>query len=162
MHNEKLVSAVLNTQINAEFYSAYLYLAMSAYFEATNLSGFAHWMQVQAQEELTHALKFCNFMHDKLWRVNLTEIAKPQFEWQSPTAAIADALAHEKKITAAINNLVDLAIESKEHSVHSFLNWFVDEQVEEEANADKILNQLHLIANNTSALLVLDHNLSTR
>lgn len=161
MQNEKMVVA-LNSQINAELYSAYLYLSMAAYFESVNLPGFANWMEIQGQEETGHAMKIYQFMNSRSWRVKLLEIAKPQAEWQSPVAVIREVLAHEQKVTALINNLVDIAIETKDHAVHSFLNWFVNEQVEEEANANDILHKLTLVGDNSGLLLMLDKELGSR
>lgn len=151
-----------NKQINAELYSSYLYLSMSAYFESINLPGFANWMRCQAQEELVHAMKFYNFMNDRGGRVSLAAIDGPPVKWESPLHAFQDAYAHEQKVTALINNLVDLATAGKDHASTSFLQWFVNEQVEEESSADKVVQQLHLAGENGSGLFMIDRELGTR
>lgn len=151
-----------NKQINAELYSSYLYLSMSAYFESINLPGFANWMRCQAQEELVHAMKFYNFMNDRGSRVSLAAIDGPPVKWESPLHAFQDAYAHEQKVTALINNLVDLATAGKDHASTSFLQWFVNEQVEEESSADKVVQQLHLAGENGSGLFMIDRELGTR
>ena len=120
----------LNEQINAELYSAYLYQAMAAYFEDEDLDGFANWMDIQAQEELSHARKIYDFINERGGRVKLKAIEAPQNEWDSPLNAFEDAYAHEQKITKMIDDLVNLAIEENDHAANSFLQWFVDEQVE--------------------------------
>ncbi len=152
----------LNKQINAEFEASYLYLSMSAYFESINLPGFANWMKIQAQEELTHAMKIFRFVNERGGRVLLTAVAKPETEWKAPLNAFEDALAHEQKVTAMIDNLVDIAMEEKDHASRSMLNWFVDEQVEEEANASEIVEKLKLIGDKGHGLLMLDRDLATR
>jgi len=151
-----------NKQINAELYSSYLYLSMSAYFESINLPGFANWMRCQAQEELVHAMKFYNFMNDRGGRLSLAAIDGPPVKWESPLHAFQDAYAHEQKVTALINNLVDLATAGKDHASTSFLQWFVNEQVEEESSADKVVQQLHLAGENGSGLFMIDRELGTR
>lgn len=152
----------LNKQINAEFEASYLYLSMSAYFESINLPGFANWMKIQAQEELTHAMKIFRFVNERGGRVLLTAVAKPETEWKAPLNAFEDALTHEQKVTAMIDNLVDIAMEEKDHASRSMLNWFVDEQVEEEANASEIVEKLKLIGDKGHGLLMLDRDLATR
>jgi ferritin len=159
-HNK--MQAALNKQINAEMYSAYLYLSMSAYFEEQSLKGFAHWMKIQAKEEMEHAMKFYNYIHERRWQVKLTAIATPKSTWSSPLAAIEDAFAHEKKITANINSLMDLAVSSKDYASQSMLQWFVDEQVEEENNADDIVQRLKLINKHQGMLMMLDAELGKR
>jgi len=135
---------------------------MSAYFESINLPGFANWMKIQAQEELTHAMKIFRFVNERGGRVLLTAVAKPETEWKAPLNAFEDALAHEQKVTAMIDNLVDIAMEEKDHASRSMLNWFVDEQVEEEANASEIVEKLKLIGDKGHGLLMLDRDLATR
>lgn len=152
----------LNKQINAEFEASYLYLSMSAYFESINLPGFANWMKIQAQEELTHAMKIFRFVNDRGGRVILTAISKPETEWKTPLDAFEGALAHEQKVTGMIDNLVDIATEEKDHASRSMLNWFVDEQVEEEANASEIAEKLKLIGDKGQGLLMLDRDLASR
>jgi len=152
----------LNEQINAELFSSYLYLSMSAYFDSQNLGGMSNWMQVQAQEELAHAMKFFAFVNDRDGRVLLKQIETPKTEWESPLDAFEDALAHEQKVTGLINNLVDLSLEEKDHATNTFLQWFVTEQVEEEATAKTIVDKLKLIGNNPGALYMLDGQLGQR
>jgi len=161
MISEKMSNA-LNGQLNAELYSAYLYLSMEAYFQAANLPGFANWMRVQAQEEQCHAMKFYDFINERGGRVILQQIQAPPNEWDSPLAVFEVVLAHEKKVTGLINGLVDLAIEEKDHAANSFLQWFVDEQVEEEDSAGTIVGQLKLIKESPQALFLMDKELSQR
>ena len=161
MLSEKMAGA-LNGQLNAELYSAYLYLSMEAYFQAANLPGFANWMHVQVQEEQFHAMKFYDFINERGGRVILAQIQAPPNEWDSPLAAFEAVLAHEQKVTALINDLVDLAIQEKDHAANSFLQWFVDEQVEEEDTAGTIVGQLKLIKDSPQALFLMDKELSQR
>ena len=158
----KKVEAALNNQINAELYSAYLYLSMNSYFLSINLTGFANWMRIQALEEMTHADKFYRYVNERGGRVTLMPIDGPPNEWSSPLAVFDDVYRHEQKVTAMIHSLVDLAIEEKDHATSSMLHWFVDEQVEEEANAQSIVAQLKLIGKNTGGLFMLDRELGTR
>ena len=161
MLNAKVEKAI-NEQIVAETYSAYLYLSMAAYFESRGLKGMGSWMKNQAQEELTHAVKFFNYVNERGGRVILGAIEAPPSEWQSPLAAFENALAHEGKVTGLINGLVDLAIAEKDHASNSFLRWYVDEQVEEEATAGEIVDQLRLIGEDGQGLLMLDRELGAR
>jgi ferritin len=152
----------LNKQINAELYSSYLYLSMAGYFESVDLSGFAAWMRVQAQEELVHAMKLYDFVNERGGRVTLTAIEAPAVEWESPLAVFEQAYRHEQKVTGLINGLVDLAIEEKDHASRSFLMWFVDEQVEEEASADAVVRKLKLAGESGSGLFMIDRELGQR
>lgn len=161
MLNPKIQDA-LNSQINAEIYSSYLYLSMSAYFDSQNLGGMANWMRVQAQEELTHAMKFFDFVNERDGRVQLTQVEAPKTEWTSPLEVFEDALAHEQKVTGLINNLVDLSLGEKDHASSTFLQWFVTEQVEEEAAARTIVEKLKLIGDNPMPLYMLDGELGQR
>jgi ferritin len=156
------IEEALNRQINAELHSAYLYLSMAAYFESENLSGMGTWMRVQAQEELTHAMKLFDFINERDGRVTLTELEGPQTEWRSPLDAFQGAYAHECKISALINQLVDLSIQESDHAANAFLQWFVSEQVEEEATAKSIVDKLKLAGDNSVALLMLDGELGQR
>jgi ferritin len=158
----KKMEAALNKQINAELYSAYLYLSMNSYFHSINLQGFAGWMRVQALEEMTHADKFYKFMVDRGGRVILDVIDKPPVKWTSPLAVFEDVLKHELKVTSLIHSLVDLAITEKDHATNATLQWFVNEQVEEEANADAIVHKLKLIGDNGYGILMLDSELAQR
>ena len=152
----------LNEQINAEIYSSYLYLSMAAYFDSQTLEGMAAWMRVQAQEELIHAMKFFDFVNDRDGRVLLTRIEAPKTEWASPLDAFEDALQHERKVTGLINNLLDLALGEKDHAANTFLQWFVTEQVEEEAAAKTIGDKLRMIGDKPMALYMLDGQLGQR
>ncbi len=156
------MNKALNGQVNAEFYSAYLYLSMSNYFKRVNLPGFAKWMEVQTLEELTHAMKFYNFINERGKKVTLKGIDGPPTEWDSPLAVFENAYQHEIKVTGLINNLVDLAIEEKDHATNNFLQWFVSEQVEEEASANEVIQKLSLAKDNQGALFMLDQELGQR
>ncbi len=156
------VQDALNSQINAELYSAYLYLAMTAYFEAENLHGFANWMRVQAGEEMTHAMKIYDFVNERNGRVVLKPVAGPPTEWESPLAVFEKAYQHEQEVTGLINRLVDLSIGESDHATQSFLKWFIDEQVEEEANADNVVQDLRRVANSAHGLFMLDRELGGR
>lgn len=161
MLSEKMKEA-LNKQLNAEFYSAYLYLSMSAYFESINLKGFANWMRVQAQEEITHAMKFFDYINERGGRVYLESIEKPPTEWDSPLHVFEETYKHEVNVTRMINDLVNLAIEEKDHATYNMLQWFVAEQVEEEASADEIRQQLKFIGEERRGVLMLDRELAQR
>jgi ferritin len=158
----KKMEEALNEQINAEWYSAYLYLSMEAYFESMNLPGFANWMRVQIQEESIHALKIYDFVNERGGRVLLKSIAQPPTEWESPLAVFEAAYKHEQKVTGLINDLVSLAIEEKDHATNSFLQWFVDEQVEEEDSANQVVQKLKLIQNDPGGLFLIDRELGQR
>ncbi|RLI72176.1 ferritin [Archaeoglobales archaeon] len=152
----------LNKQINAELYSAYLYLSMSAYFESINLKGFANWMMVQAKEEVTHAMRIYDYVVERGGRVKLTAIEQPPTEWKSPLDAFEAAYNHEVKVTQMINELVDLALKEKDHATYNMLQWFINEQIEEEASADEIVQKLKLVGNERSALFMVDRELAQR
>jgi ferritin len=152
----------MNQQINAEFYSAYLYLSMAAHFEGENLRGMAHWMQIQAKEEAGHAMKFFKFIVERGGRVTLTAIAAPATTWDSPQAIFEAVYKHERHVTSLINKLVDLAIAEKDHASGVFLQWFVNEQVEEEANASEILHQIKVLGDSKPGLFMLDRQLAQR
>jgi ferritin len=161
MMNEKMQAAI-NSQINAELYSAYLYLSMSAYYADINLPGFANWMRVQAQEETMHAMKFYDFMIERGARVLLTPVAGPEVKWESPAAPFQQAYQHEQMVTGLINDLVSLAMEVKDYASVTFLDWYVTEQVEEESNTDNACKQLDLIGSDRSALFMYDRELAAR
>lgn len=156
------MEAAINDQINAEFYSSYLYLAMSSYFESINLRGLASWMKMQTQEEIFHGMKMYAFVHGRGGRVVLSAIEQPPKEWLSPLAAFEHAYQHEQKVTALINGLVNLALDERDHATHIFLQWFVSEQVEEEATASGIVHKLRMIGSDASALFVMDQELGQR
>ncbi len=161
MLSEKM-SRALNKQINAEMYSAYLYLSMAAYFESVSLSGFAKWMEMQTMEEMSHAKKMYDFVNERGGRVILETIEQPKTEWSSPLEAFEDAYKHEQYVTSLINSLVDLALEEKDHATNNFLQWFVAEQVEEEASADAIVQKLKLVGGKGNAIFMMDRELGQR
>ena len=161
MISEKMQDA-LNEQVNAELYSAYLYLSMEAYFESINLAGFANWMRVQTQEEVSHAMKIYDYIDERGGRNTLKPIAGPPVKWDSPLAVFKAGYAHEQKVTGLINELVNLSIELKDHATNMFLQWFVNEQVEEEKNADDIVQKLKLMADAPGGLYMLDTELAQR
>jgi ferritin len=156
------MQAAMNKQINAELHSAYIYLSMSAYFADRNLNGFANWMRIQAQEEMVHAMKFFDFIIERRGRALLEPVAAVPTQWESALAVFENAFAHEQKVTGLINNLVDLSIKEKDHAANSFLQWFVDEQVEEEASADAVVQQLKMIGDSAAALFMFDREMGQR
>ena len=159
---KKKILKSLNDQINAEMFSSYLYLSMEAYFQSISLKGFAAWMRVQAQEEMMHGMKFYDFVNERGGKVTLEAIAKPETTWATPLAAFEAVLKHEEHVTSLINNLVDLAISEKDHASNNFLQWFVAEQVEEEASASEVVEKLKLIKDNPSGLFMVDAELGKR
>jgi ferritin len=161
MFSKKIKDAV-NDQIQREFESAHIYLSMAAYFDANNLPGFAHWMKVQFQEEQAHAFKFYDFVNDRGGRVMLQPLGQPPVEFESPLDAFEKALAHEEKITGHINDLYALAIEERDFASQPLLQWFVEEQIEEEKNAGDIVDTLKRIGDNYYALLMIDRELGQR
>jgi ferritin len=161
MINPEMEKAI-NEQINAELFSAYLYLSMSAYFQSQNLPGFANWMRIQFQEETLHATKFFDYLNERGGRVVLAAIDAPAKEWPSTVAAFEETLAHERKVTALINKLVDLSLKLSDHATNSMLQWFVTEQVEEESTAETILLELKMIEGNSSALFLMNRELGAR
>lgn len=161
MINEKL-EAAFNDQINKELYSEYLYLSMQAYFETQNLKGFVNWMQVQVQEEHAHAMGMFDYVNERGGKVTLEAIEKPQTDWNSPLEVFEAVLKHEEYVTSRINALMDVAEEVKDRAALSFLDWYLKEQVEEEANVGGVLQTLKLIKDDTHALLLLDKDLATR
>ncbi|MCD6558541.1 MAG: ferritin [Palaeococcus sp.] len=161
MLSEKMLKA-LNEQLNREIYSAYLYFAMAAYFDDLNLEGFASWMKAQAEEEWGHALRFYNYIYDRNGRVELSEIPQPPKEWKSPSDAFRASYEHEQFISKCINELAALAEEEKDYSTRAFLEWFINEQVEEEASVKKVLDKLRLVKDSPQGLFMLDKELSVR
>ncbi|MBN1590968.1 MAG: ferritin [Pirellulales bacterium] len=158
----KKMQEALNAQINAEYHSSYLYLSMAAHCQAINLEGFASWLRIQADEEMIHAMKIYDFVLERGGRVVLTAIEAPATEWESPLAIFEATYAHEQYITGRINKLVDLAIAESDHATNAFLQWFVNEQVEEESNADAVLQRLNLIADAPGGLFMLNEQLGQR
>lgn len=156
------VEEALNEQINAELYAAYLYQSMAAHFEDQSLGGFAHWMDLQAEEELEHARKIYDFVNERGGRVVLMGIDKPKTKWESGLEAFEDSLDHEKKVTKMINDLVALADEENDYATHSFLQWFVDEQVEEEDSVGEIVDRLKLVSDSNQGIFMMDDRLGAR
>jgi len=152
----------LNQQINAEYYSSYLYLSMSAYFESINLAGCANWMRIQAEEEMSHVMKFFHFVAERGGRVKLAAIEGPETDWGGPLAAFEATLTHEQHVTSLINKLVDLALAESDHATNNFLQWFVAEQVEEEASADAVVQQMRLMKDAPGGLFMIDRELGQR
>lgn len=160
---DKKLEKLLNDQIKNEFYSSYLYLAMAAYLEAKSLPGFAHWMKVQAKEEWGHGMRIFDFLIDRGSKVALQEIAQPPADFGTATEIFEKVLEHEKKVTILINALYDLSLKVNDHAAVVFLQWFVNEQVEEEKNAVLILDTLKIIKGETGpALVMLDRELAKR
>ena len=159
---DKKIEKALNVQLNAELYSAYLYLSMAAYFESLSLPGFANWVTVQAQEEQFHAMKFYGFLNDRGGRVTLQAIEGPPVEWESPLEVFKAVLAHERKVTGLINELVNISAEKKDHASGVFLQWFVNEQVEEEKSAQDVVSKLKLAKNDAGAAFMMDQELGQR
>ncbi len=158
----KKVEKALNSQVNAELYSAYLYLSMAAYFESSSLTGFAKWLKLQAKEELEHAMKIYNYILERGGKIELEKIDKPKFEWQSVLEAFNDAYEHEKKVTSLIYNLVELAQSEKDYATNEMLQWFVKEQVEEEAQTQLIVEHLKMVGDSKNGIMMIDHRLSKR
>lgn len=158
----KKMEKAINQQINAELFSAYLYLSMATYFESISLGGFANWMRQQVQEELFHAMKMFDFVCERGGRVILQAIDGPPSKWASPLAAFENVLSHEQKVTGLINDLVNLAHEERDHATNIFLQWFVSEQVEEEATAGTLVDKLKLIGKDANGLFMLDTELGQR
>jgi len=156
------IMAALNDQLNKEIYSAYLYLSMSAYSTYIGLKGFANWFMVQYQEEMMHAMKFYDYINSQGAPVKLLSIDGPPTEFESPLDMFDKTLKHEQFVTKRINDLVDLAIKEKDHATNIFLQWFVTEQIEEEANDNDIISKLKLVGKKGDALLMLDKELAAR
>ena len=161
MLNKKIEEAI-NNQINAEVYSAYLYYSMAAYFDSLSLKGFSHWMRVQALEELTHVQKFMTYIGDRGGRALLQPVEGPPTEWESPLAVLEVVYEHEVKVTSLINDLMDLALKERDHASVNFFNWFVGEQVEEEASVDEVVQKLKLVDKTEGGLFLLDQEMDKR
>ncbi|HOV15846.1 MAG TPA: ferritin [Spirochaetota bacterium] len=153
---------VISKQINKEFYSGYLYLSMAAYFESNNLSGFAHWMKIQAKEEQEHGLKFYEYVLERGGNIELFSIEKPKSDWKSPLDVFKFTYEHEQMVTEMIYNLMDFARAEKDLATEELLYWFIKEQVEEESNASKILERLEMMKDSTGGLLIIDKELGKR
>lgn len=156
------IEAAINDQIKHEFESAYLYLSMSAYFESVNLSGFAHWMRLQYEEETVHAMKLFDYLHDRGGRAVLQAMAQPQSTFNSSLEVFEMALHHEQRVTALINSLYDLAIKENDHATQIHLQWFITEQVEEEKSASDVVEKLKMAGDHPGALFLLNEQLGSR
>ncbi|MCY3022754.1 MAG: ferritin [Planctomycetota bacterium] len=161
MLSKKLQEAI-NEQIKHEFYSAYLYLAMAAHCESVNLPGFAKWLKVQSHEEWTHGMKFYDFLVDRGARVVLLGIPQPPAAYKGMLEMFEEVLAHEKKVTALINRLYELALQEKDYPAQVMLQWFINEQVEEEKSASLVVEQLKMVSEKGGALLYLDRHMAKR
>ena len=162
MELSKKMQDALNEQIREELASSYIYLSMAAYCESINLPGFANWMRVQSNEELEHALKFYGYIHDRGGRVLLQAIEQPPAEFEGPLGVFEKTLEHEQYITGRIHKLYGMAVEENDYASLSMLQWFVDEQVEEEKNASEILEVLKMIGDKGQGLIMLDRQLASR
>ena len=156
------IEKAMNEQLNYELYSSYIYLSMAASLERQGLPGFANWMRVQTQEEVSHAYKFYHHILERGGKVTLTQIDGPKTDWPDALSAFEEALEHERKVTARINNMMTLALDEKDHASATFLQWFVNEQVEEEATADEIIQKLKLASEYKAALFMMDKEMETR
>jgi ferritin len=159
--DKKLVKTI-NEQIKNELYSSYLYLSMAAYFESKNLPGFSHWMKVQAKEENEHGMKMFDFLVDRGERIILEAIPQPPSDFSSSQEVFEETLKHEKKVTALLNQLYDIASKTDDKASEIFLQWFITEQIEEEKNANAILETLKSIKPDSAALIMLDRELAKR
>lgn len=156
------METALNDQINFEFYSSYLYLAMSAYFDSIDLAGAAHWMRIQAQEELYHAVKIYDYINERDGRPHLHSVEAPPKEWKSPLDVFEDAYKHEQKVSERFDKFMVLADGENDQASKVFLHWFVNEQVEEEAAAMAIIKKLRLLGDSKSGIFMLDTELGQR
>lgn len=156
------IQEAINKQINTELFSAYLYQSMGAYLDSENLGGMAAWMNMQAKEEVEHAMKFYNYLLKRGGRVKLYAIDEPQFEWNSPLEVFEASYEHEQYVTGRINDLVDLAAKEKDHATGVMLQWFVSEQVEEEATVDEIVDKIKMVSESRNGLYMLDRELGKR
>ncbi len=159
---KKSIEDALNKQLNAELYSSYLYLSMSAYCESIPMKGFAKWLRMQAEEEKAHGMKFFDYIIEAGGTVKLVKIDAPKTEWKSIGDVFNQVYEHEKKVTGLINSLMDLSIKEKDYATQNFLGWFVKEQVEEEANASEIQAQIKMMGDIVGHLFWLDHELGKR
>jgi ferritin len=158
---DKMMKA-LNEQINEEFYSSYLYLAMAEYFREQKLEGFAKWLHVQAQEEWSHGMKILNYINEHNGRVVLQGIKEPPKDWKGSEAAIHEVMKHEQHITGCVNKLATMAQEMKDHATYGLMTWFVNEQVEEEGNVQKILDYMELMAKHPAGMFMIDREMAKR
>ncbi len=158
----KKMNKAFNAQINAELFSSYLYLSMSAWLAEKSLSGFATWMRAQAQEELFHATKMYDYLIERGGSIKLEAIDKPQASWDSPEDVVKEVVEHEAHVTSLINDLVDVALDERDHAANIFLQWFVEEQVEEEASVGDVYEKMKLAKGHSGSLFTLDMELGKR
>jgi len=158
----KKMNEVLNGQVNAELYSSYLYLAMSSWFSEKSLSGFAGWMRAQAQEELFHSIKILDYILERGGSVQLDTIEKPKGSWSSPLEVIQETADHEAKVTGLINDLVDVGLKERDHAANIFLQWFVAEQVEEEASVGEVVEKMKMIGDDSAGMFAMDMEMGKR
>ncbi len=158
----KKMNEVLNGQVNAELYSSYLYLSMSTWFSEKSLSGFAGWMRAQAQEELFHSVKILDYILERGGNIRLEAIEKPRESWSSPLEVLQETAGHEAKVTDLVNDLVDVALEERDHAASIFLQWFVAEQVEEEATVGEVVEKMKMIGDHSAGLFAMDMEMGKR
>ncbi|MEO8285128.1 MAG: ferritin [Chloroflexota bacterium] len=156
------VQAALNEQIKHEFYSAYVYLSVSAYCETISLPGFAHWFRMQSAEERDHAMKIYDFILDRGGKVKLLALDSPASDFGTPLQIAQKALEHEQLVTGLIERLYELTVKEGDYAAQAMLQWFITEQVEEEKNANLLIDQLTMVGDNRAALLMLDMELGKR
>jgi ferritin len=156
------VQTALNNQLNEEMFASYSYLAMSAYFESHDLNGFSGWFRAQSAEEYGHAMKIFDYIHQTGGKVTLKDIKPPKTNWKAHLDVFKDMYAAEQKVTKSINSIVDLSGKEKDYATNNFLQWFVSEQVEEEATAQKLLKRMQMVGNNLPGLLMMDRELGMR
>jgi ferritin len=158
----KVVQDKMNQQIMHEMYSAYMYLSMSAHCESVNLPGFAKWLRMQANEEMEHAMKFYDFIHERNGKVVLLTIDQPPSEFGTPLEIFEQVYAHEQKVTGLINGIYEVSLKENDYPSQIFLHWFIEEQVEEESNSSQILETLKMIGDSANGLFMLDRQLGKR
>jgi ferritin len=161
MLSKKMITA-LNEQVNKEMYSAFLYMSMSAHSESQGLKGFSNWFMVQYREEMSHAMKLYHYIQEQGAQVSLKAIAEPPSDFTSPLDMFEKTLAHEQFVTKCIHDLYELALSEKDHATEIFLQWFVTEQVEEEANDHEIIDKLKMVGNSPQGLFMIDKELAAR
>ncbi|HEY8540783.1 MAG TPA: ferritin [Pseudothermotoga sp.] len=159
---KEAIQRAFNEQIKKELDSAYLYLSMAAYFDSQNLEGMAHWMKLQAKEEFKHAMKFYEHINERGGRVELFSLEEPVKEWTGPFEVFKHVYEHEQRVTASIYNLVELSKKENDHAAYNFLQWFVNEQIEEESNASKILQTIEKIKDSPVGIIMMDRELAKR
>lgn len=161
MISDKMCKA-LNNQVNAELFSSYLYLSMSSWFSERSLSGFASWMRVQAQEELSHGMKIYDYILERGGKIEFGAIEQPESKWQAAAEIVGEVVKHEAKVTGLVNDLVDVAFAQKDHATNIFLQWFVAEQVEEEASVGEVLERMKMIDGDSAGMFAMDMELGKR